>query len=65
VANAKSFDGRMKSGTGDWQPTQSFAGSRDILFPDLTPGMHTLQLCAIGGSTGASDWSSPVWYTAM
>jgi hypothetical protein len=32
----------------------------------LTAGvLYTLQLCAIGGSTGAGDWSDPVSHMAM
>jgi hypothetical protein len=32
----------------------------------LTAGItYTLQLCAIGGSTGQGDWSDPVPHLAM
>ena len=66
VANAKGFDGRIKSGTGEYGPTISFQNSKSILFKGLTAGItYTLQLCAIGGSTGAGDWSDPVSHMAM
>ena len=66
VANAKGFDGRIKSGTGEYGPSISFQNSKAILFKGLTAGItYTLQLCAIGGSTGAGDWSDPVSHMAM
>jgi hypothetical protein len=66
VANAKGFDGRIKSGNGDWSEIQSFANSRSILFKGLTPGtVYTIEIRAVGGSTGAGDWSDPVSHMAM
>jgi hypothetical protein len=39
----------------------SFASCAKILFDGLTAGVkYTLQLAAIGGSNGQSDWSDPV-----
>ncbi len=65
IANAKGFDGRIKSGTGEYGPSISFQNSKSI-FKGLTAGItYTLQLCAIGGSTGAGDWSDPVSHMAM
>jgi hypothetical protein len=72
IANAKGFDGRIKSGSGEYGPTISFQNSKSILFKGLTAGItYTLQLCAIGGSTGALErsgiahgdvkWSEPDW----
>lgn len=66
VPNAKGFDGRIKSGNGDWSEIQSFANSRSILFKGLTPGtVYTIEIRAVGGSTGAGDWSDPVSHMAM
>jgi hypothetical protein len=66
IANAKGFDGRIKSGNGDWGPIQSFPSSRSIIFPGLTPGTtYTIQVRAVGGSTGLGDWSDPVSHMSM
>ncbi len=66
IANAKGFDGRIKSGTGEYGPTISFQNSKSILFEGLSAGViYTLQLCATGGSKGAGDWSDPVSHIAM
>jgi hypothetical protein len=64
LANVKSFEGRIKPvGAADFGPSISFASSRKLIFPGLTPGVtYTLQLCGIGGSTGRGDWSAPVNY---
>ena len=60
-ANSKSFQGRIKTATGgDFGPVISFKNSRSILFKGLTAGItYLFELCAIGGSTGQSDWSEP------
>jgi hypothetical protein len=66
VPNAKGFDGQIKPEGGDYGPTQSFANSRSIIFPDLTPGtLYTIRVRAIGGSTGQGDWSDPISHRAM
>jgi hypothetical protein len=66
IANAKGFDGRIKSGNGDWGPLQSFPNSKSLVFKDLTPGTsYTLQLRAVGGSEGLGDWSDPVSHMAI
>lgn len=67
VPNAKGFDGQIKEeSAADWGPTQSFANSRSIIFAGLTPGMlYTVRARAIGGSTGAGDWSDPVSHRAL
>jgi hypothetical protein len=66
-SNVKSYLGRIKKATdGDFGPTLSFQNSRKILFQGLTAGVtYVMQLCAIGGSTGKSDWSEPVSKMAM
>lgn len=59
--NAKVFLGRIKEVNGsEYGPSITFQNSRSILFKGLTAGLvYVFQLCAIGGSTGQSDWSSP------
>ena len=59
--NSKSFVGRIKElGGSEFGPSISFKNSRSILFNGLTAGVtYVLELMAIGGSTGQSDWSDP------
>ena len=59
--DAKSFLGRCKAvGGSEFGPSISFKNSRSILFNSLTAGVtYVLELCAVGGSTGQSDWSQP------
>lgn len=64
--NTKAYEGRLKAAGSEFGPSVSFASSRAILFKGLTAGVnYTLQLCAIGGSTGRGDWSDPVTKMAM
>ena len=60
--NVKSYVGRCKPvGGSEFGPNLSFASSRAILFAGLTKGVtYVFQVCAVGGSTGQSDWSDPV-----
>jgi len=45
-----------------WQPSVSTAASQHIYFDRLTPGTTcTVQVRALGGSTGQSDWSDPTF----
>jgi hypothetical protein len=65
-ANVRSYEGRIKTADGEYGPTISFASSKKILFEDLKAGLtYTLQLRAIGGTTGSSDWSDPVTKMAI
>jgi hypothetical protein len=59
---AKSFQGRIRQASGsEFGPSISFKNSRSILFKGLIAGVtYVMELCAIGGSTGQSDWSEPV-----
>jgi len=58
--NSKSFVGRIKATGSEFGPSVSFKNSRSILFTGVTAGVtYILQLMAIGGSTGQSDWSEP------
>lgn len=65
--NARSFVGRIKQANGsEFGPSISFKNSRSILFDGLTAGVtYVMQLCAIGGSTGQSDWSEPATKMAV
>ena len=64
--NVRSYEGRIKAAGSEYGPSISFAGARKILFDGLIAGLkYTLQLRAIGGSTGKSDWSDPVEKMAM
>ena len=56
--NTKSFVGRIKPVGGEFGPTITFQNSKKILFAGLTAGVsYIIQLCAIGGSNGQSDWT--------
>ncbi len=71
VKNVKTFESRIAllgaDGTpGPWQPGGLCSNSRAIPFNGLTPGQtYMVQVRAIGGSTGRSDWSDPVSHMAM
>ena len=59
--NVRAYEGRIKAAGSEFGPNISFASSKKILFAGLTAGVtYTLQLCALGGSTGKSDWSDPI-----
>jgi hypothetical protein len=59
-SNVKSFMGRIKQASGsEFGPNISFKNSKSILFSGLTAGVnYVLQLCAVGGSSGQSDWTT-------
>jgi len=66
VKNTSMYEGRIKGATGDWQPSIFTGDSQHITFNGLTPGQtYTVQVRALGGSTGQSDWSDPSSHTAM
>jgi hypothetical protein len=59
VVNARAYEAQYKNG-GGWLPAGVFTNSRRIEIGDLTPGTsYTVQIRAVGGSTGYSDWSAP------
>ncbi len=64
---SKSYVGRIKTAAGsEFGPSISFASSRKIVFNGLTSGVtYVMQLCAIGGSTGQSDWTEPFTKMSM
>lgn len=66
-SDVKSFVGRIKEADGgEFGPVLSFKNSRTILFDALKAGaLYVVELCAIGGITGKSDWSEPATKRAM
>jgi Fibronectin type III domain len=66
VRNAKSYEVQVRIGTGAWQPAVISPQARSIIVPNLVPGtMYDIQVRAIGGPTGASDWSDAVSHMCM
>ena len=52
--------------SGPWQNGGLFTNSRSMPLNGLTPGTsYTVQVRAIGGSTGSSDWSNPVGHMSL
>jgi hypothetical protein len=66
VKNTSMYEGRIKLEGADWMPSIFDGDSQHITFEGLTPGkMYTVQVRALGGSTGQSDWSDPSSHMAM
>lgn len=71
VRNARCYEGRFATVTaggtiGPWQSAGFSTDSRAIEFNHLTPGtLYELQIRAIGGSTGLSDWSDPTQHMSL
>jgi hypothetical protein len=66
VKNCSMYEGRAKPDGGTWGTSVFTGDSRHILFDGLTPGaMYTIQIRALGGSTGTSDWSDPVQHRSL
>ena len=66
-SNVKSYVGRIKEANGsEFGPNITFASSRKIVFDGLKAGVtYVMQIMAIGGSNGQSDWSEPASKMAM
>jgi hypothetical protein len=65
VDNARSYEAQVKNG-GGWTPAGVFTQTRRMVLTGLTPGqIYSVQVRAVGGSTGYSDWSDPVSHMAM
>jgi hypothetical protein len=66
IKNTSLYEGRAKlQGTDSWLPSVLTGDSRRITFDGLTPGsMYVTQVRALGGSTGASEWSDEVMHRA-
>jgi hypothetical protein len=66
VKNTSMYEGRIKGADGNWLPSVFTGDSQHITFNGLTPGQtYTVQVRALGGSTGQSDWSDPSSHMAM
>ena len=71
VKNAKCYEVRHAAlgaggAPGPWQSSGLFTTSRSMSLNGLTPGTnYTVQVRAIGGSTGYSDWSDPVSHMSL
>ncbi|HYX28487.1 MAG TPA: fibronectin type III domain-containing protein [Pyrinomonadaceae bacterium] len=60
VRNAAMYEGRAKPTDGDWLPSVFNGDSQHITFNGLNRGKdYVVQVRALGGSTGQSDWSDP------
>lgn len=65
VRNTSMYEGRIKGPTGDWTPSVFTGDSQHITFDGLTPGtIYTVEVRALGGSTGQSDWSDSTSHMA-
>ncbi len=66
VTNAHSYQVQVMTPDGKVVQTVNSTAGRSIPVNNLTPGVvYTFQACAIGGSTGQSDWSDPVSHMSM
>ncbi|MBI5687328.1 MAG: fibronectin type III domain-containing protein [Verrucomicrobia bacterium] len=70
VPNAHSYEVRHATVAGatlgPWQVGGVFTDSRSMPFNNLTPGtMYQVQVRAVGGSTGYSDWSDPSQHMSL
>ena len=67
IRNARQYEVRYQSAPGaEWSPGHLFDSTRDMIVADLTPGaMYTLQVRALGGATGSSQWSDAVSHRSL
>jgi hypothetical protein len=67
VKNCSMYEGRAKAdGATEWMESVFTGDSRHVLFEGLTPGvLYTIQVRALGGSTGTSDWSDPAQHRSL
>lgn len=67
IKNTNLYEGRASADGGTaWLPSVFTGDSRRVIFAGLTPGsVYTMQVRALGGSTGQSDWSDPVSHRSM
>ena len=71
IANAKCYEVRYAAIAaggvpGPWQSGGLFTNSRSMPLNGLIPGTsYSVQVRAVGGSTGYSDWSDPVSHMSL
>lgn len=66
LLTARSYEVRMRTGNGAWQPVAISPKSRGIVVSNLTPGtVYEFQVRAVGGTNGYSDWSDPVSHMSL
>jgi hypothetical protein len=71
IDNARGYEVRRalvaEDGTlGDWEGAGFFTNTRGMVVTGLTPGkVYQFQVRALGGSTGASDWSDAVQHRSL
>lgn len=71
VANARCYEARVAlvatdGALGPWQSGNYSTTSRSVRINGLTPGgLYEIQIRAIGGSTGTSDWSDPKQHRSL
>jgi hypothetical protein len=65
VTNAKSYEVRLTNGSNLPVAAGTFTQARRIILTGLVPGTtYAIQVRAVGGSTGYSEWSDPVSHIA-
>ena len=71
VTNARTYEARYAvvgagSTPGPWQSGGLFTSSKSIIITGLTPGTtYAVEVRAIGGSTGYSEWSNAVSHMSL
>lgn len=62
VLNGRMYKARTSTDGGKtWTEWGPFNGARRILLQPVIPGTtYMIEVCAMGGSTGQSQWSDPV-----
>lgn len=66
VKNTSMYQARAKGPAGDWDDGFFSGDSRKISITGLTPGtIYSVEVRALGGSTGHSDWSDPSQHMSM
>ena len=66
IPNVKAWEARAKVGDADWSVSTFSTNSRRITLSGLTPGQdYTVEVRALGGSTGLSPWSDPTTHMSM
>jgi hypothetical protein len=66
VKNARGWEIRHSTTPGVWVTAGYFNSSRDLELINLTPGtLYTIQVRALGGATGSSEWSDPTSHRSL